>query len=885
MRMIVRLRSGSGAALLLCGLLSCGGGGGDGRAPGAAQGSAPAIALQPQDAAVLLGQPATFTGSATGDPAPSLLWYRGESPLAGEASPTLVLPAAARADDGSLWTLKATSPLGVAPSRAARLTVQWPPAFTVQPASMGILEGQDAAFQVQVDANPAPSLQWYRDGIPIPLATGATCTVQGAALQDGGARFTCRADNGVGSAVSEAALLTVARRPTLPVFTLQPTDQTVNEGQTATFTAAGTGYPTPGCQWRRNGADLAGATSTTCRTPVTTRADDGTTYQPVLGNSAGSVPGSLATLHVQWLAIAAQPVSRTVDAGATVTFTVVADAKPAPTCLWRKDGVALAATGATLTLGNVTAADAGTYRATLANAAGTLESSAVTLGVVTPPVHVKIIGFNDFHGYIDAPAGTAADPANPGVYQASGGAAHLATWVAALKARNPNHVVVSAGDNLGASPLASALFHDEPTVACLGLLGLEFSAVGNHELDEGRDELLRIQNGGCHPVDGCVFNAPYPGASFQYLAANITDRTTGRTILPPYAIKTFQGVPVAFVGAILQAAPSSITPAGITTLAFGDEAAAVNALVPTLKAQGVQVLVLLLHEGGTAVRTRLDPAVAVVVAGHDHLLTNSYAGGNLLVEAGSCGLYVSEIDLALDPVTHKLVGAPAATLHAVFDSGIPDAAVKAVVARADALAGPLVNRVAGTATATLDQSTTAAGESVMGDLVADAHLESMADAQLAFTNGGGIRADLVPGPGGTITYGQLFASQPFGNVLVTMTLTGAEVAALLEAQWNSSGTAMLLGSRTLTYSYDSTLAYGSRLVPGTVRVGGVLLDPAADYRVTMNDYLAAGIGRFHLFAGGRNRVVGVLDVEAMESYFNRHSPVAPTPRNRVTKVR
>ncbi|HEY6354505.1 MAG TPA: metallophosphoesterase, partial [Burkholderiaceae bacterium] len=220
----------------------------------------------------------------------------------------------------------------------------------------------------------------------------------------------------------------------------------------------------------------------------------------------------------------------------------------------------------------------------------------------TGPVEVKILAINDFHGNLKPPQGgiRIRDPQDAGktVNVAAGGAEHLAGAVNELRAKNPNHIFVAAGDLVGASPLTSALFHDEPTVEAFNLMGLEVAAVGNHEFDHGSAELLRLQRGGCHPVDGCKGPQPFTGARFRWLAASTIDTRSGQTLLPAYHVKRFQGIPVAFIGLTLKDTPQIVVPSGVTGLQFRDEVQTVNALVPELKRQGIEAIVVLIHEGG-----------------------------------------------------------------------------------------------------------------------------------------------------------------------------------------------------------------------------------------------------------------------------------------------
>ncbi len=295
------------------------------------------------------------------------------------------------------------------------------------------------------------------------------------------------------------------------------------------------------------------------------------------------------------------------------------------------------------------------------------------------PVDLRILAINDFHGNLRPPTGgiRIADPDDKTkiVTVPAGGAEQMATLVKQLREGHPNNIFVTAGDLIGASPLLSAMFHDEPTIESLSMMGLELSAVGNHEFDEGKDELLRMQNGGCHPVDHCQGPHPFVGAKFHYLAASTFDKATGKTILPPYEIREFEGVAVAFIGLTLKGTPDIVRPVGVEGLEFRDEADTVNALVPELKARGVKAIVVLIHEGGfptgdynecpgisgpiVDIVKKLDSAVRVVVTGHTHKAYVCDIDGRLVTSGGKFGTLVTAIDLKLDRTTKEVISAKA----------------------------------------------------------------------------------------------------------------------------------------------------------------------------------------------------------------------------------
>ena len=528
----------------------------------------------------------------------------------------------------------------------------------------------------------------------------------------------------------------------------------------------------------------------------------------------------------------------------------------------------------------------------------------------TTPVAVKVLAINDFHGNLKPPLGgiRIKDPADPTktINVAAGGAEHLATAVAQLRQKNPNHIFVAAGDLIGASPLLSALFRDEPTIQSLSLMGLEASAVGNHEFDRGSAELLRMQRGGCHPMDGCKGPEPFTGADFKYLAASTIDARTGRTLLPAYHVKHFEGIPVAFIGLTLKDTPTIVVPSGVKGLTFRDEAQTVNELVPQLRAQGIEAIVLLIHEGGwpsgdynecpgisgpiVDIVKKLDKAVDLVVSGHTHRAYNCRIDGRLVTSADKFGTIVTEIDLVLDPRNGDVVSAAADNLIVRNDKFAKDAAQTQLIAAYERLSAPLARRVVARLNGALTRDENPAGETRIGQVVADAQLaatRTAADsgAQLALMNPGGLRAALSPqldAQGqGEVRYEDLFAVQPFYNNLVTLSLSGAQLLHVLEQQWlNQPRPRILQVSNGFAYTWDAARPEGQRVVPGSVLLDGSLLEVNANYRVTVNSFLAAGGDNFHTLKLGRDARTGMMDVDAFEQYLARNAnlPAAAPPR-------
>jgi 5'-nucleotidase len=457
----------------------------------------------------------------------------------------------------------------------------------------------------------------------------------------------------------------------------------------------------------------------------------------------------------------------------------------------------------------------------------------------------------------------------------------------------------------------SALFHDEPTIEAMNLLGLDFNAVGNHEFDEGAAELLRMQNGGCHPTDGCLDGDGFAGADFQFLAANVVRKDNGKTLFPAYRIRSFGGARLAIIGVVLEGTPSIVTPSGVAGLEFKDEAETVNALIPQLKAKGVNAIAVLIHEGGVQSGTfndcvgisgaivdivnRFDPAVDAVISGHTHQAYNCQLNNMLVTSASSFGRLVTDIDLTIDRDTGEVTRMAANNLIVTRDVA-KDAGQTSLLAKYRALATPIANRVIGSITADLTRTANPAGESALGDVIADAQLTATAPAGFggavaAFMNPGGIRGDLTyagsaAGEGdGNVTYGEVFTVQPFGNSLVTMTLTGAQIDQLLEQQFDNPTAGqnrILQVSNGVTYTWSASAPTGSKVDPSSIMVNGVPVDPNGSYRVTVNSFLAEGGDNFTVLAQGTNRLGGAVDLDALVDYFAANSPVPPGPQDRIT---
>jgi 5'-nucleotidase len=541
-------------------------------------------------------------------------------------------------------------------------------------------------------------------------------------------------------------------------------------------------------------------------------------------------------------------------------------------------------------------------------------------------VDLQLLAFNDYHGHVEPSQAGTVD----GVL--AGGGEYLSAELNTLRAGHKYSLTVAAGDLIGGSPAFSGLFHDEPSVESLNVMHLDVSSVGNHEFDEGVTELLRMQDGGCHPVDGCYFpDAPYAGANFQWLAANVVNEATGETPLPPYWIKRFESINIGFIGMTLEATDTLVAAAGIKGWDFLDEAETANALVPVLKAQGVDAIVVLLHEGGSqtpppgaidacvgisgpivAINDALDPAIDVLITGHTHLpynclLPDPAGKPRIVTSAYSYGRVVSEVNLVLDKRTNDVRRDLSTAVNHLVDrtSLTPDPAITAVIAKWQPLYDAAGTTPVGTITADIVRGGTPPGsdrgvESPAGNLVADAQLWSTSanGAQIAFMNPGGVRSDLTyaqsqtpPEGDGVVTFGEAFTFQPFGNTLITFPMTGTQIVSVLEEQCQPAGSSrpfLHLGvSEGFTYDLAKTIVAGTctSVSITNVMLNGVPLDPAATYMVTVNNFLADGGDNFATFATiTAPRLDGGNDLLALINYLGTYSPVSPPSTDRVNEL-
>ena len=603
----------------------------------------------------------------------------------------------------------------------------------------------------------------------------------------------------------------------------------------------------------------------------------------------------------------------------------------------------------------------GALAAVLAGATGVVMTGGASQAAPNGPlIKIQVLSFNDFHGNLEPPTGSSARvitdhaidpktglPAN--VTVDAGGVEYLATQLRNARKGNNNSVTVAAGDLVGASPLLSAAFHDEPTIEAMNKLGLEASAVGNHEFDEGYQELQRLQNGGCLP-DGAGLNnqdscaaGKFKGANFKYLTTNVMYAGTHKTILPPYWVKKMNGAKVGFIGLTLKETPSIVTAAGVAGLAFTNEVAAANAVVPVLRKQGVKAIIALVHQGGTPalqgwvgpdktylvpstykytcagggtltgdailpIAKDLDPQIDMIVTGHTHNayvcnVPDSKGQQRMVTSAASFGRLLTETNMTYDPRTNDIVRSSVKATNKVVSRDVPKAADETkIVDTYKTLIAPIANKVLGNITATLTRSYD--GESTLGDLIADAQVNdpSVVTAGqtpvVAFMNPGGMRADLgfpkTDPPetvDGIVRYEEAFTVQPFNNYLVSMNLTGADIWSLLGQQWsgsNASSIKFLQVSNGLHYTVTGTGT--ARTVtaltiqdPATKSYLPVANDGSTTYRIVTNNFLSDGGDNFAAFTNGTAKYFGGLDIDGFAAYLPTVSPYTALPLDRIAQ--
>ncbi len=545
---------------------------------------------------------------------------------------------------------------------------------------------------------------------------------------------------------------------------------------------------------------------------------------------------------------------------------------------------------------------------------------------------VQLLSFNDLHGNLEPPAGssgrvTEAQPDGTTKTIDAGGIEYLATHLREARKGNRYSITAAGGDMVGASPLLSGLFHDEPTIEALNKLDLDVTSVGNHEFDEGARELARLQNGGCHPTEGCYTDKEFKGADFPYLAANVLDEKTGKPILKPYWVWKQRGVKVGFIGVTLEGTPNIVSAEGVKGLQFKDEVETINKYAKELQRQGVKSIVALIHEGGfpasssynydcdspgagdgisgpiVDIAKNITPQVDALVTGHTH---NAYVctipdpAGNprMVTSASSFGRLYTDTTLTYDRATGDIARTSVKSANHVVTRDVPKAPdMTRLIDKWSTLAAPIGNRPIGYVSADIDRNGT---ESPLGDLIADAQFAygktQDPETDLALMNPGGIRAPLTYAASGAegdgvVTYAEGFTVQPFANTVNLKDYTGAQLIQVLKEQVsgpNEASPKILQISSGLTYTLDLTKSGADRVVTDSIRLNGAPIDPTATYRVASNSFLAGGGDGFTTLGEGTNELVGADDLAAFEQYLTANSsatdPITPPAADRITVV-
>ncbi|WP_211471350.1 bifunctional metallophosphatase/5'-nucleotidase [Collimonas humicola] len=517
------------------------------------------------------------------------------------------------------------------------------------------------------------------------------------------------------------------------------------------------------------------------------------------------------------------------------------------------------------------------------------------------PVTVNLVAINDLHGHLEAETKSFAGVADAsprklkvGGIDTIGGA--LNTW----RAEDPQLLLVGAGDLIGASPALSSIWADEPAIAALNQLQLRVSAVGNHEFDQGTAELLRDQHGGCNssrPEKACHFAPDFSGAGFSYLAANVIGNASGQPLLPPYRIEQAHGVKIAFIGSVVRETERMVPADGIASVHFTDEAEAINRWVPEIRAQGVSAIVVLIHQGGETpepfdktdcrqlsgpivdIVKRLDPAIRLVISAHTHNGYTCQVDGRTVTQGDSFGHMLTRIALTIDPgaagLAQKITAISARNVLMDPQRFTADPALAGFLQKLKERSNAvLAQPIARIAVPHIDKQINEAGESPLGDVIADSQLAATRKlgARIALINHKSVRENLESGAGGS-NYAQVAATTPYGNTLVLLNLSGSQILALLEQQsWleedRPGGRIMLQVSRGFSYRWDARQPLGQRVVPDSVKLDGVALDPQKQYRISANSFIAQGGDGFSLLAAGTDRIdTGINDLEALSQYL------------------
>ncbi len=546
---------------------------------------------------------------------------------------------------------------------------------------------------------------------------------------------------------------------------------------------------------------------------------------------------------------------------------------------------------------------------------------------------VQLLAINDFHGNLEPPSGssglvTRLQPDGSTLPQTVGGVEYLATHLEQARQGHDRSLTIAAGDLIGASPLLSAAFHDEPTIDAMNALHLDVTSVGNHEFDEGSTELKRMQDGGCRTnpdgtpaADSCPAGpGSFTGADFPFLSANVVVTKTGKTLFKPYVVKKLNGVKIGFIGMTLKGTPDIVTAAGVQGLTFLDEVSTANKYAKELQREGVQSIVVLLHQGGipasgfynydcnaggalglsgdiVPIAQQISPAVDLIVTGHTHTayscnIPDPNGQPRMVTSGSSFGRLYTDIELKYDPRTNDVVRPSVVATNVPVTRDVPPAPAETnIITSYKGYLGPIADKVVGYIANTIlgrgcsAVPCSASGESPAGDLIADAQLEGLKNdplntggADFAIMNPGGIRSDFVCAPGTgpcAQTYSQAFTVQPFTNIMNVISMSGADVITMFGQQWvgqNTSPKVLQVSANVSEVVRAAGAANENRLV--SVAVNGVPVNPAGTYRVAMNEFLGGGGDGFTAIRNGTKVFVGQSDLDVLIAYLGAHSSQA-----------
>lgn len=532
------------------------------------------------------------------------------------------------------------------------------------------------------------------------------------------------------------------------------------------------------------------------------------------------------------------------------------------------------------------------------------------------PIVINLVAINDFHGHLEAEKfsyqSAQSTQASTPTTTTGAGIENIAAQLQAWRQEDPELLFVGGGDLIGASPSISALFGDEPTLDALSALGMRASALGNHEFDRGVQELQRQQHGGCTSPQAdkaCQYNGRFSGAKFSYIAANVIDKTTGQPFFPAYHIAQVKGVKVGLIGAVVRGVPTLVARQHVQGLEFIDEADAINRTLPQLKQQGVEVFVVLIHEGGSTTEAfdqpqcstlkgpivdivkRLDPQIKLIVSGHSHTGYHCMVEGRTVTQAQSYGHLLTRLALTVDGNSHVVTAVDAHNTVMLASTAAAPTVISQIVTKArDASRAKIAQPIAHLAVPTISRKLNDAGESPLGNLIADTQLAALKHqgAQIAFMNSKGIRSNLESAAENISNYGHASTVLPFANTLVLMTLTGAQIRTLLEQQtWldeeSPDGRNILQVSDGFTYTWDVKRPRGQRVIAESVQLHGLTLEDEKEYRIVANNFLAGGGDRVPMFLQGKNIIdTGIKDLDVFIQFLkDREQTGAPAGSDKV----